>query len=67
MKFTVQLNPKNDLTFSRIIGTGNSAKVYLAVEKGNIIGKQYAVKSIKKEFFRESVSNFECFIKEIRI
>lgn len=30
------------------------------------MGKQYAVKSIKKDFFKSS-SNFECLVKEIWI
>ena len=66
-RFTVQLNPKNDYSFSRVLGTGVSSKVYLAMEKGKILGKQYAVKTIKKDYFKESTVNFESVIREIRI
>ena len=39
----------------------------MATEKGKILGKQYAVKTIKKAYFKESSVNFESVMKEIRI
>ena len=50
-----------------MLGTGASAKVYLATERGKLLGKQYAVKTIKKDYFKDSKGNFEGVIKEIRI
>lgn len=63
----MRLNPKNDFSFSRQLGSGVSSKVYLATVKNQILGAQYAVKTIKKEYFKESPVNFESIIKETRI
>ncbi|CDW88963.1 serine threonine protein kinase [Stylonychia lemnae] len=67
MKFTVKLGLKDDFSFQRCLGSGVSSKVNLATEKGKLLGKQFAVKTIKKTYFKESSVNFESVIRETRI
>mgnify|MGYP000205435463 CR=1 FL=1 len=49
-----------------MLGTGVSSKVYYAIEKGNHLGAQFAIKTIEKQYFTQS-SNFDAVIKELRI
>ncbi len=66
-RFTVRLNPKEDYNFSRLLGVGVSAKVYLATERGKSHMVNYAVKTIQKSYLKNSSINFQNIVREIRI